>query len=131
MAFTAQAVGSYLEEIDMSSELNQLLDGAIATSKQWAEKGWPMTFGRYEVNSVIEARALADTVNTRIEANAYWEDVAEVGEETAEHGEVAKKALAEGNAMKAKQHIFSAFFEERKINDAAPTWGPVFAAVDK
>ncbi|MEG3641028.1 hypothetical protein [Magnetococcus sp. PR-3] len=115
----------------MSSELNQLLDGAIEGSKQWSQKGWPMTFGKVDVNSLAEAKAMANTVSVRLEANSYWDGVDEVGQEVATHGEIAKKALADGDMTKAKFHIFRALFEERKINDQGPTWSGVFAAIDK
>nr|CRH05332.1 Conserved protein of unknown function [Candidatus Magnetococcus massalia] len=90
-----------------------------------------MTFGfkGTEINNYQQAVDTPESFCNRIEAVCYWEDIKEVGEETAHHGEIAKEAIAAGNMEKAKHHVFYALYEERKIIASGSTWGPVFDAI--
>ncbi|MBF0583174.1 MAG: hypothetical protein HQL80_02935 [Magnetococcales bacterium] len=107
------------------------LDGAIAEARGWAEVGWPMHFGRnsVRVSSLSEAQGQPNAFVYRQEAIAYWKQVAELGQETAEQGEKAKQALAQQDLRLAEGAVYWAAYMEKKLNKPVPTWEPLLATL--
>ena len=106
---------------------------AIKQSQQWAEKGWPVTFGRKAVvvSSLQQARTLSENELCREDALHYWEQVEQLGKEAAEWGKKAMEHLAGGNLQAAEDALYYARFIERPLTQYTWTWEPVHLKIFK
>jgi len=115
-----------------ANKILSAVETAIHMAENWAEQGWPMTFGpkSVAVNNLKTAREMSETFSYRLDALAYWQAVDETGKETATHGRKAKTALEKGDLAAAHNAVYFACFVEKKIDASAPTWSPVKAMVE-
>ncbi len=110
-----------------TDELLKHLDEAIERAVGWPVTGWPMTFGGrgQSVDNLEAARNMPPTFHNRLEALAYWQDVAEVSRETVAQGTKARAALEKGGPGAAYNALYFARHLEKRLTATTPTWGPV------
>jgi primosomal protein N'' len=111
-----------------NQQLMAQVKAATETARNWHLKGWTMKFGPYqnEVNSLAAANEMNDRYQNRQEALTYWQQIEMASNETVAQGEKAMAALAQGNVDGAKRAVYYAMFVEKKFDESAPNWGPVF-----
>ncbi len=114
-----------------TSAFVQQLETAIADSRRWAESGWPMFFGRNNVAvpSMHAAQQQSERFVNRQEAISYWRDVVDAGNESAQQGERAKRAMLQGDRRLAEGALYCAAFIEKRLNRPSATWEPLLAAL--
>tara|TARA_B100002003_G_C14049609_1_gene505560 strand:+ start:588 stop:953 length:366 start_codon:yes stop_codon:yes gene_type:complete len=112
--------------------IGQIME-AIDRSKEWAEKGWKVTFGRreVEVSSLHQAQSLPQNVVCREEAVNYWTNVEQTGREAAKYGKKAIAALKRNDLRAAEDAIYFAKYLEKAFADYTRTWKPVHEAVKR
>ena len=106
---------------------------AIDRSKEWAEKGWKVTFGRreVEVSSLHQAQRLPQNFVCRKEAVNYWTNVNQTGREAAGYGKKAIAALKRNDIKAAEDAIYFSKYLEKSFADNTRTWKPVHEAVKR
>lgn len=106
---------------------------AIDQSKEWAEKGWKVTFGRreVEVSSLQHAQSLPQNIVCRAEAVNYWTDVDQTGKEAADYAKKAIAALKKNDLKAAEDAIYFSKYLEKAFADYTRTWKPVHEAVKR
>jgi hypothetical protein len=104
---------------------------AIEYSRNWAVKGWAVTFGprSIEVSSLKQAQALPRNFVFRDEAVNYWNQVLLAGNDTAEAGEKALAALKVGDLKAAADALYLSQYIEKPFAASAATWGPLYEAM--
>ena len=83
----------------MVDDVITTLQNAIEISRNWAKTGWSVTFGprNTEVLTLEQAQALPKNFVFREEAVNYWRQAQLTGNDAADSGEKALKALKNGN----------------------------------
>jgi len=114
----------------MSEDLIRQVEDAIACSRSWAEKGWPVTFGprNVAVSSLKEAKSLPATFLYRQEALNYWNQARLMGNDAGDAGMKALDALKSGNMRAAHDALYLSQYIEKPLADNARTWHPVYEA---
>lgn len=106
------------------------VEEAISCSGNWAEKGWPVTFGprNVAVSSLKEAKSLPVTFLYRQEALNYWNQARLMGNDAADAGKKALDALKNGNMRAAHDALYLSQYIEKPVADNAGTWHPLYEA---
>ena len=106
---------------------------AIGKSKEWAEKGWKVTFGRreVEVSSLHQAQSLPQNFVHREEAVNYWTNVDQTGKEAADYGKKAIAALERNDLKAVEDAIYFSKYLEKTFAAHTRTWEPVHEAVKR
>lgn len=112
----------------MNQELIARVQRAVEASEQWAETGWPVTFGpRSEVVANLKAaEALPKTASFRREAQNYWRQARLTGTDAAEWGRKAIRALEAGDEPAALDALYFCRYIEEPFARQARTWGPFY-----
>ncbi|MEI6757764.1 MAG: hypothetical protein FDX18_00245 [Chlorobium sp.] len=115
----------------MFDDLIQEVQDAIECSRNWAVKGWPVTFGprNTAVSSLKEAEALPRNFIFRQEAVNYWKQVRLTGNDAADSAVKAVQALQSGNAGAAENALYLCQYIEKPFAEYAGTWNPVYDAL--
>ena len=92
----------------MVDDVITALQNAIEISRNWAKTGWSVTFGprNTEVLSLEQAKALPKNFLFREEAVNYWRQAQLTGNDAADSGEKALKALKSGNLSVAADALY-------------------------
>jgi hypothetical protein len=111
----------------MDKDLEQQLRQAIDRSRRWASDGWPVTFGDREVvvSSLPQAQELPANAVHRLVAVGYWQNVNQIGYETATWGEKALRHLADNDLRAAEAAVYYASYLERPLARHTMTWQPI------
>lgn len=114
----------------MSEDVIYQVQEAIASSRKWAETGWPVTFGprNIEVSSLKQAESLPKTFVFRQEAANYWKQAKLTGNDAADSGQKALDALKNGNPSAAENALYFCQFIEKPFAEEAKTWLPLYEA---
>lgn len=115
----------------MYDDLIRQVQEAIAYSGNWAEKGWPATFGprNIEVSSLKQAQALPRNFVYRDEAVNYWNQVLLAGTDTADAGNKALTALKKGDLNAAADALYLSQYIEKPFAASSSTWAPLYEAL--
>ena len=117
----------------MYEDLIELASKAVDRSLQWAQIGWPVTFGRKgkEVSSLQGAQELPENDIYREEALDYWSNVELLGQDAAAYGRKSISFLEKGELKAAESLIYQALYTERPCARYSTTWGIVHDSVVK
>ncbi len=112
----------------MSQDIKTKVKEAIDRSMKWAETGWETSFGprKTPVNTLKDAQELPDTFTFKLEAVGHWERIKEAGEECAECGKKALKALEKGDMKGTIDSVYCAQYLEKFYEKQSKTWKPVY-----
>ncbi len=115
----------------MSEDLIYQVQEAIATSRKWAETGWPVTFGprNVEVSSLKQAESLPKNFVFRQEAANYWNQAKLTGNDAADSGQKALDAIISGNLSAAENALYFCQFIEKPFTENSKTWLPLYDAL--
>lgn len=116
------------------SSIQQLigqLEQTLQEASQWPTTGWPMRFGihQVEVSSLPAAKKMAENFAYRLEALAYWDNVALTSRESVGYGQKALEALRQGDLSAAADALYFARFIEKRHRESSPTWNGIYNAV--
>jgi len=100
------------------------LQQAIEISRNWSKTGWSVTFGprNIEVLSLEQAKALPKNIVFREEAVNYWRQAQLTGNDAADSGEKALKALKSGNLKVAADALYFAQYIEKPFAGYSRLW---------
>ncbi len=114
----------------MSEDFINQVEEAIASSRKWAETGWPVTFGprNVEVSSLKQAQSLPKNFIFRQEAANYWNQAKLTGNDAADSGQKALDALKKGNLSAVDNALYFCQFIEKPFTEDAKTWLPLYEA---
>ncbi len=114
----------------MSEDVIHQVQEAIASSRKWAETGWPVTFGprNVEVSSLKQAQSLPKNFVFRLEALNYWNQAKLTGNDAADSGQKALDALKNSNVSAADNALYFCQFIEKPFAENAKTWLPLYEA---
>ena len=114
----------------MSEDVIYQVQEAIASSRKWAETGWPVTFGprNVELSSLKQAESQPKNFIFRLEAINYWKQAKLTGNEAADSGQKALDALKNGNLSAAENALYFCQFIEKPFAEDAKTWLPLYEA---
>ena len=115
----------------MYEDLIKLVEKGIDRSLEWAQIGWPATFGRngIEVSSLQQAKALPENFVYREEALDYWQNVEQLGREAATYGKKTIISLKKSDLKAAENSIYQALYIERPCERYSKTWKAVHDSV--
>jgi len=114
----------------MFEDLIRRVEEATAASRQWAETGWPATFGPrgVAVPTLREAKALPKNAVFREEAVNYWNQARLIGNDAADAGQKALDALRRGDLSAADDALYFCQYVEKPFAEQAKTWLPLYEA---
>lgn len=117
----------------MNKDFINSVQHAVEQSLRWSEQGWPVTFGirKVVVSSLRQALELPENEACRDDAVHYWEQVDQLGKETAEWGRKAAEHLTGNDLQVAEDALYYARFLERPIVQYTRTWKPVHLQIRK
>jgi len=112
----------------MVDDLIVTLQQAIEISRNWAKTGWSVTFGprNIEVLSLEQAKALPGNFVFREEAVNYWRQALLTGNDAADSGEKALKALKSGNLKVAADALYFSQFIEKPFAGYSRLWSDLY-----
>jgi hypothetical protein len=114
----------------MFEDLISQVQEAITCSRNWADKGWTVTFGprNVEVSSLKAAQSLPGNFIFRDEAVNYWKQARLMGNDSADAGQKALDALKSGNLQAADDALYLSQYIEKPFAEHARTWWPLYEA---
>ena len=114
----------------MSEDVIYQVQEAIASSRKWAETGWPVTFGprNVELSSLKQAESPPKNFIFRLEAINYWKQAKLTGNDAADSGQKALDALNKGDLSAAENALYFCQFIEKPFAEDAKTWLPLYEA---
>lgn len=106
------------------TDLKKTIEAAIAETENWPIKGWKTTFGlrNTEVNCLADAQKLPREFVNRLEAIAYWENVALATGEATKWGKKALSALEKDDLKDAEDSLYYTLVIERPLRPETITW---------
>ena len=115
----------------MADDVIITLQQAIEISRNWAETGWPVTFGprNVEVSSLEQAQALPKNFVFRDEAVNYWRQAKLTGNDAADSGEKAMTALKSGNPGAAADALYFSQYIEQPFAGYSRLWRDLYETV--
>ena len=112
----------------MVDDLIITLQHAIEISRNWANTGWPATFGprNIEVVSLEQAKALPRNFVFSQEAVNYWNQVQLTGNDAADAGQKALDALKNGNTAQAMDALYLSQYIEKPFAESSKLWSVLY-----
>ncbi len=106
------------------TDLTKTIAAAIAETENWSVEGWKTTFGlrNTEVNCLADAQKLPREFVNRLEAIAYWENVALAAGEATKWGKKALFALEKNDLKDAEDSLYYTLVIERPLRSETTTW---------
>ena len=116
----------------MVDDVITTLQNAIEISRNWAKTGWSVTFGprNTEVLTLEQAQALPKNFVFREEAVNYWRQAQLTGNDAADSGEKALKALKNGNLSVAADALYFSQYIEQPFARYSSLWHDLYETVN-